>query len=106
VNPLRWLFHLLLEDDDTPPAPDDIVPLCELDELQAEIDRDVLGRNGIKVMLIPPKRAPPFWTPERTVQLHVFYGDFERARALLGLGGGEAESEGDDVVRETPEAGA
>ena len=101
MNPLRWLWRALMEDDEPrEPEPDEVVLLAEVDgEGAAELWRGILLQQGIRSMAknvsaIAYTRHGSPW------EVHVQYEDLPRARELLGLDGEEL---GNDEAHDEPE---
>ena len=87
MNPLRWLKRVLLEDDDLPPDPDQLVLLAEPEgEIVAGLWRGILEDKGVRCLVknvngiahLQSNAVPMF-------EIHVLYKDVERARQLIGL---------------------
>ena len=87
MNPLRWLWRVLMEDDDSPPDPDQVVFLAQPDgEIVAGLWEGILRDKGIACVVknvnsvahLRMNAVPMF-------ELHVRYADLDRARELLGL---------------------
>lgn len=110
MNPLRWLWRVLMEDDDSPPEPDQLVLLAEPDgEAVAGLWEGMLAHNGIGCVVknvsgiahLRSNAIPMF-------EVHVLYRDLSRARELLGLDDEELDDEpyddepGDDEASGEP----
>ena len=86
MNPFRWLWRALLEDDEPrEPRPDEIVVLREVDgEGTAELWRGILEQRGIHSMA--KNRSAIAYTRHGSPWLvYVQYKDLPEARELLGL---------------------
>ena len=88
MNPLRWLWRQMFEDEEVrEPAPDEVVCLAEVEgEGTAEMWCGMLEQRGIhsmakNVSAIAYMRHGSPW------EVHVLYRDLARARELLGLDG-------------------
>ena len=100
MNPLRWLYRQVFEDDDSEPKPDDLVVVAEpADDGVAGIWRDQLGRNGIRSMLKDRNslntmgmRFGQLWPHQ--YELYVLYRDLEAAREILGLDADATDPDG------------
>ena len=66
MNPLRWLWRVLLEDDEPrEPRPDEIVVLREVDgEGTAELWRGILEQRGIHFPVAPARKAALHGAPD------------------------------------------
>ena len=94
VNPLRWLYHVFLEDDDRPPSRTDRGDPETASEVEANIWQDMLATEGIRCLLVSYGRLAVYGTLafDRWIRLRVRYADVQRAREILGLGE-EAEND-------------
>ena len=87
MNPLRWLLRVLLEDDDSPPDPDQVVLLGEPDgEAVAGLWQGILADKGIHCMVTNVNGIAHLRSNAISMfEVRVLYRDLERARELLGL---------------------
>ena len=89
MNPLRRLLDALAG----PPAserahdPEDSVAAGYPDnEVEAELWRNILERNGIGSAVIGPTRLNMYGLIDRDIRLEVLYRDLDDAREILALG--------------------
>jgi hypothetical protein len=88
MNPLRRIFDAIMG----PPAerayaPDDSITAGYPDnEIEAELWRSILERNGIRSAVIGPARLALYGVVDREIRLEVLYRDLAQARELLALG--------------------
>ncbi len=103
MNPLRWLWHTLMADDEPrEPRPDEIVVLAEAaDASEAELWSEILNRSG--VCSEPVDSGYVTWGGARMPAWRVLvrYGDTARARELLGLD--DREIDDADTYDDEPE---
>jgi hypothetical protein len=88
MNPLRRIFDAIMG----PPAertyaPDDSITAGYPDnEIEAELWRSILERNGIRSAVVGPARLALYGVVDREIRLEVLYRDLTAARELLALG--------------------
>jgi hypothetical protein len=84
VHPLKWLWQLLLGDDNRPPEPDQLVVLAQpAGEALAGLWQSTLEAERIESMVRNVSSIAAYGAPE--YELLVRYKDLERARRLLEL---------------------
>lgn len=87
MNPLRWLRRVLLEDDESPPHPDQVVLLGVPDgEAVAGLWQGILEDKGIHCLVKNTNGIAYLRSNAIAMfEVHVLYRDLARARELLGL---------------------
>jgi hypothetical protein len=92
VNPLRWLWRLVFEDDDSPPDPDQLVLLALPDgEALARLWQGLLDNRGIPcVVRDTALYAPGFRIGAPRMEILVRYEHLEAARNVLGIDSSES----------------
>ena len=103
MNPLRWLWHTLMEDDEArEPRPDEIVLLAEPDgEAVAGLWEGILAHNGIGCVIKNVNGIAHLRSNAIAMfEVHVLYRDLARARELLGL---DDQALDDEPYDEEPE---
>ncbi len=95
MNPFRWLWRVLLEDDDSPPEPGQVVLLGEPDgEAVAGLWQGILEDKGIRCVVKNVNGIAHLRSNAISMfEVHVLYRDLGRARELLGLEDDEPEDE-------------
>jgi len=84
VNPLKWLWRQVFEDDNRPPAPDQLVVLGEpAGEALAGFWKETLESEHIESMVRNVSSIAVYGAPQ--FEVLVRYRDLERARSLLNL---------------------
>lgn len=88
MNPLRRILHALAGSPaERAYAPDDSITVGYPDnEIEAELWRSVLERNGIRCAVIGPAHLALYGVIDREIRLEVLYRDLAEARELLALG--------------------
>lgn len=87
MNPLRWLWRLVFEDDDAPPDPDQLVLLALPDgEAVARLWAGILQNRGIpSVVRDTSLYSPGYRIGAPRMEVLVRYEHLEAAREILGL---------------------
>lgn len=84
LNPLKWLWKAVFDDDNSPPDPDQLVVLGEpCGEALAGLWKNTLEAGNVKSMTRNVSAIAIYGLPQ--FQVLVRYKDMERARQLLAL---------------------
>jgi len=84
MNPLRWLWKQVFEDDDEPPEPHELVLLGEpAGEALAELWKGKLKAAGIGSLVRNASAIAVYGVP--SFEVLVAYEDLEPARRILNL---------------------
>jgi hypothetical protein len=87
VNPLRWLWRLVFEDDDAPPDPGQLVLLALPDgEALAHLWHGLLENQGIPSLVRDTALySPGYRVGAPRMEILVRYEHLDRAREILGV---------------------